>query len=206
MKRLHRRGNYRTSYRSGFAYVLALILLTLFTTLSLAFMSETNLNLQKSENTRLVLGAQLAAESGVNFMNYLLKNCRVRSNIRGQSLLDTVASELSSKLNGSPNVQGASVGYDNTVITIPEISLGTGQTFSGELYLVDDLTVRLIVTGTEGSIKRSIGMDYQPVFGKGGVFNYGLASKGVIRIIGNARIQGANSVDEASILSTTYSN
>ena len=71
MKRLHNR---RTMSRRGFAYVLALILLTLFTTLSMAFVAETNLNLQKSENTRSAMGARLAAESGLSFAVNVLKD------------------------------------------------------------------------------------------------------------------------------------
>ncbi len=197
---------------------MALVLLAVFSTLGVVFLSEADLNVRKGRNYRDGQSAQFAADSGLAFMNYALCGCAVPVGASGQSLLGAIANDLSSKLNGTANLQGEMVGYDGAAIAIPNVPAESGRTFSAQLYLMEDMLVQLRVFGRIGLLRRSIGVSYQLIPNQSGpgqdptppggstFFGYGIASRSKITITGNARIVGATSADEASVLSATYSD
>jgi len=53
--------------------VLAIFFVVLFSVLAVSFASMSNLNVQMSRNHRDIVAAQAAAESGLSFMNALVK-------------------------------------------------------------------------------------------------------------------------------------
>jgi len=203
----------------GVVSVLALILMAMLATLGVSYAVATNTSLRQASNGVQAQAAQYQAESGLAFLNYTLRGCPVPDGATGEALLDAVATHLSSTLEGTANLQGAAVGYDSTTITVPSISMGGDGSFSAQLSLADPSTVRLVATGQDGQIQRTVGMDYQITAGPGGgagqeptppgggfFFGNGVASRSKVRITGNAKIRGASSADEATVLSATYSD
>jgi len=188
MKRLHNR---RTMSRRGFAYVLALILLTLFTTLSMAFVAETNLNLQKSENTRSAMGARLAAESGLSFAVNVLKDLQSEGCWEGQpDMLQVAYEHLAGKLDDTPNTHGVPVTHCSGAVFTPQISLGEGAgSFSFIITKIDDSPLRLLVTGFSGSYRRQLAVDLH-VNEDERVLYYSVASRSRVIITDNAVVDG----------------
>jgi hypothetical protein len=99
------------------------------------------------------------------------------------------------------------VSYDGQAIVIPSIAAnGPGRSFYGMLTLVNDRTVLLRVTGASGDVSRSVGLQFGLLAGGAGAsaFDYGIASKGPIRMEGFAKVQGATSAEEGDCLSAIY--
>ena len=191
--------------RSGFAACLALVLILLCATLSVALVNSTSLNLAQADSLRKVTSAQLAAESGLQFMMHQLQNTSIAAGSSGQDLLDNLAASLQARLDGTGTLQGGSITYDNVTIALPSVSLSDayGRTFSATLSLADANTIALRVTGTSGGIRRAVGIDLDAVSGDSPIFDFGIASRSPVELTGNAKVQGLNSALEARILSAT---
>src|SRR5690242_9460257 len=58
--------------RGGYAAMLAMLFLALFSTLAIGFYAQTNTGTQMAENDRRIALAQAAAESGMDLMRYEL--------------------------------------------------------------------------------------------------------------------------------------
>jgi len=185
------------------ALVLGLLFLSIFTALCMALAASANLGLQMSNNSRLVTDARLAAESGLAFYACLLRTTTIADASTGQSILDSLAADWGDKLNGSTALQGGAVGYDGSTLVVPSIAFDGGKSFSAEVTVsagkVLLLKVDGQVPGLAGEIKRSLSieMDLAPH----AAFEYGIYAKGPIVIGNNLNYVGANSPDEASMLS-----
>lgn len=193
----------------GIAYVLAMLLLAIFSTLAVAFAASTDLNVQKSNNYRSAQVARMAADSGLGFYTGLLRQCQ--SSHAGSDLIADIAATLSEQMDGTANLAGETVGYSpgSTTITIPTISIGPEQgRFAAIIALdpADDNVVWLIVNGHGGGMDRTERMAFQLSAGGASTFDYGVATRGQVKMSGQGKILSANdSPYEASMLSTYYS-
>ena len=181
------------SRRRGIAYVLALVLLAIFSTLAVAFSATTDLNLRKSENCRQAVEARLAAESGLAFWTYTLSQIQPPDGAEGTALVESIADELAAKLDETPNLNGATVYYPegSDTITVPEISLGNGRgSFYATISLdsTDNKKVRLMVTGRAGTVQRTVKMGFRMKDSQSVIFSYGIATKGSVIMVGKAEI------------------
>lgn len=174
------------------AYIMALIMMAVFSTLAVAFAMTADTNVQKSANIRNLNAALLEAESGHAVMRYMLNNCRVPLSASGQMLLDWTSTSLSGMLTGTGNLQGSSLSYDSATVSVPTITCGNGRNFSALLSLADTQLVHLRVTGRQGNVTRQIGMDYEMSPARHTVFDYGVATRGTVIMSGNAKILAAN--------------
>ena len=193
----------RTTKQSGMAMVLALVLVAIFASLAIAFAAGTDFNARQSSSLADVCGARLQAESGVSyFVSLFSQNTFPPTADSGQALSDAVASCLSDNLDGSGNLAGQSVSYDGNTISVPEILVnGTDQGFSAHLSLEGNENVRLVVTGRDGTVSRTVRIDLGLIPDASAVFGYGVASRGRIAMWGGAEILGVNDPVEGSVLS-----
>ena len=185
------------------ALIMALLFLTVFTALCTALVTSADLGLQMSNNSRLAMDARLAAESGLAFYACLLQATPIADASTGQTILDSLAAEWSGRLDSSAALGGGSVGYDGTTITIPTITFDGGKTFSAEVTVsagkVLLLRVDGQVPGRDSQINRSLSIEME--LAARGAFEYGIYAKGPIVIGQNLIYVGANSPEEASMLS-----
>lgn len=206
-----------TPARQGIASVLALMMMVLLSTIAVGMVARTDMSLRQGRNCRRAADVRLAAESGLNVVNYALSDCTVDAT-EGQELLDAVAEHLAGKLDGTANLDGEVVAYDGEIVSVPEVAASGAGAFTARLWLADDETVRLEVTGRDDDVDRTVSLDYQAQQSAGGsvpeevppevaaFFGHGIASRSKIRITGNASVTGMNSADEAEVLSATYSD
>jgi len=199
-----RKQSLQNSRRRGVVLVAAMWFMCILVTLGLAFSHAAHLNAQMSQNLKLALEARLAAESGLAFHAYLLQSAVISDSSTGQAILDSVAATLSSRLDGTPNLQGQSVTYDGQTITIPAISFDGRTTFTAEIAIAMDDVLELTVVGhvpaanaPNGVIERCISIEAE--CDASGGFGYGMYSKGPIAIGQNLDYVGANEPEEASI-------
>ena len=200
--RISRRGR-----RSGVASILALLLICVCSALAVAFFASTGMNFVKASNSCSALEARLAAESGLSFLVREATTCGVSGCLRGQALLDAFAAQIKADLNGTANLGGKTVGYDGTTITIPEIVIDGGKSFSAQATLPSSNVVQLHVTGylTKGTgqnqtrLQRQITLNVDATGNP--AFSYGMCAKGPIAIGMNMDLFGAVLPSDASLYS-----
>ncbi len=195
------------SGRRGIAYILAMLLLVIFSSLAVAFASFSNLNFRQSDNHRAILRARLAAESGLEYMSDVIRQARLPGGTNQNTLLSRLNDYLGGTLNGTANIGQQQVIYGGGVITVPTIAVHDGSSgFTTSITLDGEGLVNLNVVGSCDGVSRSVGMKFDMLPGSSPIFDYGIASKSKIRMTGNAHVEGANNPAEAQMYSGTYSD
>src|SRR5438477_11870750 len=96
----------RSRGRAGIASVLAMLYLILFAVMAVGFYAATTMAGQISRNERRLTDAQLAAESGLQFMRYELGQVDITTGTLQADLLPKVCTELGRLMNGTGNMGG----------------------------------------------------------------------------------------------------
>lgn len=184
---------HRVRTRRGSAYVLALILMTMFVSLSLAMTTSSNLEMIKSRSAASVFQARANAEAGMAFMVDRISSISLPSDVDEDSLPDELKTYLAGKLNGTSNLAGGTVTIANDVITVPAIDMPSGS-FSATVSFTgtgDDLSAVVTTTGVANGIDRKISISFALASRRSAVFDYGIASKGKITLKGSGIVTGS---------------
>jgi len=189
--------------RPGFAYLMAMVLLTVLVAMAVSFSAVTNMSLLQSDNHRHGMEARLAAESGLAFMVENMRGIRLSGGLTQDAFLNSLATELGRRFDGTVNLAGQTVAKDANTVAIPAIAV-EGMAFRSCVRWVDANHCRLEVTGTARGVSRRVTMDIQLAMKRSAVFDHGLASLGKVVVSGSAKIMGVNSPDEASVLAMTH--
>lgn len=189
----------------GIVSVLAILLLCMLCALAVAYTSMTSGSVVVSSNHAHVETARLQAESGMSFLLQTLYSAKLSSQAAAQGLLAVEANALMGVLNGTPNLGGASISFDGNTILVPAIVTDSGS-FSARITAAPNSIVDLYVTGTNGTVSRTVCMSCSPVSSSSTFFGFGVAAKGPIQMTGNAKILGANDPNEANILTAAYTD
>ena len=190
--------------RGGMAHVLALVFLVLLNGLAVALVSGTMLNLRAGDNYRRAVDAQLAAESGMDFMLNQIRSVRIPQDTNQETMPANIAEALGALLNTTANLASQSVTVSTGTVYVPGIQLPYGS-FSCTLAPDGDKRCRLVVRGSAQGVQRSVAIDLVMTPKHSTAFDYGLASFGPVSIVGNARIVGVNDPSEASVLAADTS-
>jgi len=188
--------------------ILALILLTTFAAMGVAYMASINNTVLQADSQSKVQNALLSAESGLSFLSYQMGHSGVSGSLRGQALLDSLGAKLRTGMNGSPTLGGGLVTYDGTTITVPNIALAGGRTFSAIVTLPAYDTLRLTVVGNSGAgagqsattVQRKVSMDFHPTWDQ--ALGFGLCSKGPVALGMNTDLTGLVVPSDGSVYSS----
>lgn len=203
--------------RRGIASVLALLFLALMVSLGLAFFTTTDMELRKAENLGLASKARMAAESGMSYVLWTLKDCRSESLGSGKpDMLAVVHAHLQEKLAGSEyqlNFVGEqlepNVSSDQRYVTLAGpnggIKLGGVKTFSARFYIADwgveegqgeagqDVATTIVmavrVSGEGGGLMRTVDMQCGVQVDRS-ILHYAVASAPRVILRGKANING----------------
>ena len=204
--------------RRGVATILAMILILVFAALALASFAASNSSMRMTQNSRCVVDARLAAESGMSYMLWALDGCRSGSLDSGKpDMLAIVHAHLVDQLAGS-NYQINFVGQNldpedpsaQRYVTLSDgstgsIGLSDGRSFSARIYTSDvgvaeggagagqdageTIVLGLDVAGQSGAIKRTVGINMNVRIDKT-ILQYAIASTPRVIIRGKANIGG----------------
>jgi hypothetical protein len=142
--------------------------------------------------------AFVAAESGLETLRYWLDGIYLPGTVQANQRLNFVYTYLQNLNNdGHSNLVPALNGTDH--ISISNVTIANGQTFSASISKINDEILRLDVTGHNGPVSRTIRVNY--IFSERGntVFDFGVATKGPLEMTGNIELEGANINVEASV-------
>ena len=200
----HNRLGRRVS-RQGVAYIFALAMLALCTSLAVVIASSTNMNIARSANMQKAFDAQMTAESGLAFMLQAVSQTSVSRDTDYDTLMGNLATELGELLDDTPNLNSQQVSGDETTVTIPTITVDNGE-FSCVLTRLspdadDNQQCRITVTGTANGLSRTMSIDMLLKAVPPAVFDFGIATKGTIEMSGNAKIRSLTDAEDANLFS-----
>jgi hypothetical protein len=215
--------------RRGVASVFAMLYLVLFSALAVGFYGAVTMAVQVSHNDERTLGAQVAAESGMEFLRYQLGKVRFPSNTEPDKIFQELVNDLTAQTLDSPNLNGRkiTVDYDQRIIYFPGGTDGAmialddrGSRFRATIRdmgsrvierrledgRVQRRTVRVMKAKVVGAYKgekiaRAIEMEYLGDYNSLSIFDFGIATRGPINLNGQAGVMGPNNLD-GSVLTT----
>ena len=202
--------------RRGITSVLAMVYLVLFTVLAVGFYATTNIFSQVAANERRGVEAQLAVETGVDFMRNALYQVVVPADVTEANLLTEVNNDLQALLNPTGNFINKPVGLANGGIQI-DVPLGNQNyvyTGAGGKFRADIKRQgrKLIVTVTGGSADlasaantQKVRVEFEREERPTEFFKLGVASRGQIQVLTRNLVQGLPA-DHAKVLSLSTVN
>jgi hypothetical protein len=117
--------------RRGIASVLAMLYMTIFAALALGFYAATNMSSQISSNEKRTIEAQLAVESGIQFLQYHLNAVNIPATLTVDGAFEELHMQLQGRLEGTGNLGTKTLGYRPTEpgkpgeIRIPDLPTDT---------------------------------------------------------------------------------
>ncbi len=178
--------------RQGMTAVLAMLYLMLFSALAVGFYSATTMSAQVSGNEQRGAKAQLAAESGMEFIRYQLAQTSIPAGLSDvDAVFGDLYADLQAELNGTGNLGARSISLGGGTISIPEIAADSdaqGAKFSATITKQGDGSLTISVTGhhRDVTITRQLQMAYDRLSRSSDIFNYAVASKGHVNVTKNA--------------------
>ena len=213
-RRLHRR-----FVKRGVASLLAMLYLLIFSALALGFFTAVTTSSQLAHNDERALGAQVAAESGLQFLKYELGRVRFPSNTPSDKILQELFNDLQEQVLNSPNMGGRSIAMAGNTIYFPgggdDYYVPLNDSGAGFRATLTDMgeaqykgrTVRVVKAKVYGRhrgsvIQRAIEMDFVGDFQTINIFDFGVATRGPVSVTGSGGVFGPASLD-GSILTTS---
>ncbi len=200
-----------TPSRRGIAAVLAMLYLILFSTLALGFYAATTTSVSVTGNERRAALAQMAAESGMDFIRYQLSHVTIPHGTAPTDLFNVVYAALQSQLDNTGNLN--SISSDGSTISIPAdptafINIdANGSRFRATIEnLGAKLRVKVVGRAADQSVRRAVQMEYGLAEKASAIFDFGVASKGKIATGGSSHIKGATDPKKGSVLSACMSD
>lgn len=192
-------------WRRGLTSTLAMLYLVLFSTLAIGFYAAVNTSVQIAGSEGSARQAMLSAESGMEYMRFLLGNISIPHSTQPSQSWTSLCSQVKAQLDNTANAGSTGVAMPSgNVMTLPTIHLNDAQSFTASLTEDgEQILVRVTGMGARSEIRRTIQMTYARAMRASAIFDYGVASKSAISMSGNAKITGANDPGRGSVLSCT---
>src|SRR5690242_18109036 len=105
--------------RRGVASVLAMLYLIIFATLALGFYTAVTTSAQLAHNDERALGAQIAAETGLQYLKYQLGQVRFPSNTPSDKIFQELFNDLQAQVLNAPNMGGRTIAMAGNTIYFP---------------------------------------------------------------------------------------
>jgi len=198
MKRTTKKGNRE---RSGFALIISMIFVLLFSTLAISLSSMCTTNVQIADNQRNANNARGCAESGLEVVRLWMSNVSIQGDTPPNMQFYMLAGSFDENTYETSDIN---IQYDGNHISIPSTNLGAaGKSFSATITPLPSAdnpdTLVVEVTGSYEDITRTIRANY--AFGQRAstVFDFGVATKGPLSLSGNIELEGVNVSVEASV-------
>src|SRR4051794_33409139 len=176
----------RGTFRHGLTSMIAMMYLVLASTLALGFYAMTTTSSQLSHNDEAAARAQLAAESGMDFMRRQVSKVKIPSNVTPDQSINVYYPALQTLLNGSSNLGSLTISRNGIVVSVPSsgtIKLDAAGTARFAATITDwgsDIVIK--VDGYYGaeSVQRSVSMDFTRQARTSSIFDFAVASKGQV--------------------------
>ena len=200
-------GGRRDVRRRGITSLLAMLYLIVFAALALGFYAQSNTAVQVSNNERRMKEALVSAETGLAWIRYELSRLTLDPLLTDDQVFEEVQMDLDGQLTGTGNLDGGTVGgidwMDDpttpTVVEPPRFEIPAEKdkfikvNANGPWFRIRiekqgrDMVVTSVgkaanlLTSTSGS-RSGIQVRFQTKEWPNNVFNFGMASRGAVRV------------------------
>jgi len=189
----------------GIIAFFSVVLLAILSLVCMAFFSSTSLTLAQTSNQRAINDARIAAENGVAFMFYTIRQCvDITGASRGQMLFDSLKFNLEQALHDTANLDGETITVNaaKNKLILPQIYVGDNRWFVAEMEYVDYDVMRMTVTGfalngKHLTISRKVSVDFMPQWEE--ALGYGITSAGMINLGNNTTVSGLRNPTDGSL-------
>jgi hypothetical protein len=176
-----------------------MIFVALFSALSLGMLTMSSTNVQVANNHRTANRALMCAQSGLDVSKYWVSRVFMPGDTTASARFDQLASFMHSDMASNAYITsdytpGASLNVDSV-----SLDSSGSQSFLTTIEPVDNDTVHVEVTGRDGGITRTVGINYTFGVRQESVFDYGMASRGPVHLSGNIDLNGTKLAVEASV-------
>ncbi len=185
--------------RNGSALVVSTIVLVAVSTLAVALASISAANVQIADKQRRANRAFANAESGLEVMRYWLGRVGIPSSTPPTQYLTAVITAVRSDLLDSA-ATNLIIRSDGAILPV-QLDSATGETFQGHLSALanDPTTLIVATTGTSGEARRIVVVRFHIEPYRFPIFNYGIATKGPLKLARNPKFLGASEGWEADV-------
>jgi len=182
-----------------------MIFVLVFSALAVSIATLSGTNLQIADNQCKANRALGCAESGLDTLRFWLGRISMpgmtQQNDRFSCLANFLHTDLAAY--GISNIL-ATYDYDadNSTITITDVVLesSAGQSFSSQIQQTNNIDkLQMDVTGSSGTVQRTIRVNYNFGTRAHTVFDYGVATRGALELQGNITMGGANAFLDAGV-------
>ncbi len=192
--------NSARSKNRGAVLIISMIFVVIFSALAVSMAAMSGTNVQIADNQRNADRARACAESGFDVIRFWLNQVSIPGTTLVADRFNQIAGSLQNELTTNC-ITNVAPSYDGSAITIPGVTLDSanGSSFSSTITPLGTETVQIDVTGTYGSITRTIRVNYVIGERANNVFDFGVATKGPLSLSGNIELEGVNVSVEASV-------
>ncbi len=157
-------------------------------------------NLQIADNQQKANRAHTTAESGLQVIRYWLERTTIPWNVSDSGRFEYIANSIQADL-ADNSISNITPSYDSSTMTIPSVTLDSGQSqnFSAVIQPITAEIMQIDITGTYGSVSRTIRANYNFGPRANSVFDYGVATKGPLNLSGNILLNGVNVAVESDV-------
>jgi Tfp pilus assembly protein PilX len=184
----------------GIALLMSMIFLAILSAWAISTYSISDVNLQAAYNHHNADNAFACAESGLEIMRYWLNTVSIPGTTSVSQRFNSIVDSLENNLTAR-SITNIGLTRNGSTVTISpvDLNMAEGESFYATITALDTETMQIKVTGTVGTFNRTIRINYQ--FGQRAhtVFDYGVATKGPLRLTGHADLDGVNLSVESNV-------
>ena len=192
----------RRKNNKGLALLTAIIVMVILMSAVTLLNRVGRLNLEKSMNQRAIQNARLAAESGLNYVKYHIRECYMSSCADGTEAVTGLYQYFTTQ--GFTNVTQSGNTLTLSATAIP----GTDSTFSAVITSTSGTSdISMTVTGQCQNTTRQLALGFSIAFGsRSPIFDFGFTSGGSLTMKGDCWMCGTNDPSEANIYMSNLSD
>ncbi len=192
-------------FRDGAVLIIAVIFVAIFSSLGLAILTMSSNNVQMANNHYKANRALESAQSGLEVMRYWLGRVAMPGTVTPADRFTTMTGLVSTDLQSAGISTTSAYDIDNETLQAVNLASTTinsqaGQSFSASIQKTADLDViQLTITGGDDSISRTISVNCRFETREHNVFDYGVATRGPLTMLGNIAMNGTNVQTDADV-------
>ncbi len=189
--------------RPGGTLIIALLFIAIFSALAAAVAAFSGINVHLGDNLRKTTNTRACAESGLEVTRYWLNKVAFSGTTAAGDRLAVTATRLQNELNAAGITNVVPV-YTGSTIAFSNVPLDSSrqQSFSAVLSQTDADTMRVEVTGHNGSVSRTLVSNFIFAHRTNSVFDHALATKGPLVLSGTVDLVGDLDVEYNAYIDT----
>jgi hypothetical protein len=195
----------KSSHRSGVALIMSMIFILIFSALTISLATLSNTNAQIANNQKKLNLAYSSAESGLDVSKYWLKNVYMAYTVAPEDRFGVLANFVEADLEAVNINLLKTYDSDGAIDSISLNDIGfnssLGQSFTA-LVKPDPANIdqlQMYITGTGSDVQKTILVNYIYGTRAHNVFDFGIATKGPLNLIGSVSVSGANIEVDSSV-------